>query len=60
LLELSALSVKEVSREVGFDTPFYFTLRFKKFTGTSPREYRRWVQQGGDGREARGTAPARR
>ena len=41
LLELTAATVGEVSSQVGFDNPFYFTRRFKKHTGQSPREYRR-------------------
>lgn len=40
LLELTNLSVKEISRRVGFDSPFYFSLRFKRHTGLSPRTYR--------------------
>ncbi len=41
LLELTTHTVQEVSRQVGFDNPFYFTRRFKKHAGCSPREYRR-------------------
>jgi AraC family transcriptional regulator of arabinose operon len=41
LLEMTPLSIKEIARQVGFDNPFYFTLRFKRHTGKSPREYRR-------------------
>lgn len=40
LLTLSGHPVKRIAREVGFDNPFYFTLRFKRFTGCSPRQYR--------------------
>jgi AraC family transcriptional regulator, arabinose operon regulatory protein len=40
LLELTALSVKEIAREVGFENPLYFSLRFKRHAGTSPRAYR--------------------
>ncbi len=41
LLELTAHNIQQVSRQVGFDNPFYFTRRFKKHTGQSPRQYRR-------------------
>jgi AraC family transcriptional regulator, arabinose operon regulatory protein len=40
LLELTQLSVKEIARKVGFENPFYFTLRFKSRTGMSPRAFR--------------------
>jgi AraC family transcriptional regulator of arabinose operon len=40
LLEMTSQSIKEISREVGFDNPFYFTLRFKKLKGSSPRAFR--------------------
>lgn len=40
LLELTPMSIKEVAFEVGFENPFYFTLRFKRQTGVSPRAYR--------------------
>jgi AraC family transcriptional regulator of arabinose operon len=40
LLEYSPLSVQEVAEEVGYENPFYFTLRFKRYAGMSPRAYR--------------------
>lgn len=40
LLELSSHSIKQIAHEVGFANPFYFTLRFKRHTGSSPRAYR--------------------
>lgn len=43
LLEVSSLSVKQVAAEVGFDNPFYFTLRIKKATSVSPTEYRKKI-----------------
>ncbi len=43
LLDFTALSITVVAAEVGFDNPFYFTLRFKRFTGLSPRDYRKRV-----------------
>ena len=45
LLELTAHPVGHVARRVGFDNPFYFSLRFKKHTGQSPRHYRQSVEQ---------------
>lgn len=41
LLETTQLSVKEIARQVGFDNPFYLTLRFKRRNGVGPREYRK-------------------
>ena len=40
LLALSRQSVGEIADELGFANPFYFTLRFKKQTGESPRAFR--------------------
>lgn len=40
LLDMTGKSIKEIAGEVGFDNPFYFTLRFKRRTGLSPTEYR--------------------
>jgi len=40
LLVLSRQTVGEIARELGFANPFYFTLRFKKATGESPRAFR--------------------
>jgi AraC family transcriptional regulator of arabinose operon len=40
LMEMTPLSIKEIARQVGFDNPFYFTLRFRKHFGLSPREAR--------------------
>lgn len=41
MLELSGRSISDIAAEVGYENPFYFTLRFKKWTGLSPRDYRR-------------------
>ena len=43
LLALTPHTIKEIAREVGFENPFYFTLRFKRLTGESPRAWRRRV-----------------
>jgi AraC family transcriptional regulator of arabinose operon len=40
LLELTPRPIQAIATEVGFDNPFYFTLRFKRLTGLSPRAYR--------------------
>jgi AraC family transcriptional regulator, arabinose operon regulatory protein len=40
LLELTSMTVQDVAREVGFDNPFYFTRRFKRYTGVAPRKFR--------------------
>jgi AraC family transcriptional regulator, arabinose operon regulatory protein len=41
LLRNTTQSIQSISMEVGFSSPFYFTLRFKKDTGLSPTEYRK-------------------
>jgi AraC family transcriptional regulator of arabinose operon len=40
LLAFTPHSVKAIAYELGFDSPFYFSLRFKRHTGFSPRAYR--------------------
>jgi AraC family transcriptional regulator of arabinose operon len=40
LLRMTPLSIKQVAEQVGFASPFYFSLRFKKATGRSPTAYR--------------------
>ncbi len=40
LLLRSNLSIKEVGIVLGYDDPFYFSNRFKKFAGLSPSEFR--------------------
>ena len=40
LLRTSTLSTGEVSAQVGFKDPHYFSFVFKKTQGMSPREYR--------------------
>lgn len=41
LLELTSRSIEDISEEVGFNNPFYFSLRFKRHIGLSPRDYRK-------------------
>jgi len=43
LLALSRQTIGEIALELGFVSPFYFTLRFKKQTGESPRAFRQRV-----------------
>jgi len=40
LLRFANLSIKEVADAIGFEDPLYFSARFKKFHGTSPRAWR--------------------
>ena len=40
LLELTPRPISAVATEVGYENPFYFTQRFKRATGLSPRDYR--------------------
>ena len=40
LLEFTQEPVAVVARSVGFENPFYFTLRFKRHSGASPRAWR--------------------
>jgi AraC family transcriptional regulator of arabinose operon len=44
LLELTGRSIQDIATEVGYDNPFYFTLRFKRLTGLSPRDYRKQLR----------------
>ncbi|MGH3147254.1 MAG: helix-turn-helix domain-containing protein, partial [Rubrobacter sp.] len=40
LLEHTVDSVGAISREVGFSSPYYFSRRFRRHFGVSPREFR--------------------
>lgn len=40
LLRLTPNPIQEIAAEVGYPDPFYFSLRFKRHTGHSPRAYR--------------------
>ena len=44
LLSRTGLTVEAVAADVGYDNPFYFSLRFKKATGQAPTEFRRTHQ----------------
>ncbi len=43
LLAFTPHAIKQVALQVGFENPFYFTLRFKRRTGKSPRAWRQAV-----------------
>jgi len=45
LLEVTALRVSEIAAMLGYESPFYFTRRFTRFTGRSPRHYRAGLGQ---------------
>jgi transcriptional regulator GlxA family with amidase domain len=40
LLGWTSLSIKEIAAEVGYHDPFYFSARFRKHLGKSPRAFR--------------------
>lgn len=40
LLEFTQEPVRQIAQQVGFDSPFYFSLRFKQHNGLSPRDWR--------------------
>ena len=46
LLENTALPVAEIACQVGIANPFYFTGRFRKFSGSAPYEYRSRLWKG--------------
>jgi len=46
LLEFTQEPVGVIARSVGFENPFYFTLRFKRHSGASPRAWRQRRQPG--------------
>ncbi|HYE06320.1 MAG TPA: helix-turn-helix domain-containing protein [Planctomycetota bacterium] len=41
LLALTSRPIQEIAAEVGFESAFYFSSRFRKHAGASPRDYRR-------------------
>jgi AraC family transcriptional regulator, arabinose operon regulatory protein len=41
LLELTPRTIQTIAYDLGFENPFYFTLRFKRYTGLTPTAYRR-------------------
>lgn len=51
MLERTTRPIAAIALEVGFENPFYFSLRFKRHTGLSPRDWRQQRQM----EDARGT-----
>jgi AraC-like DNA-binding protein len=45
LLAESSLAVKEIAQRVGIDDPYSFSRIFKRYTGSSPLEFRRQILQ---------------
>lgn len=41
LLKMTPLSISQIASDCGYPDPFYFSNRFKKHFGTSPKSYRR-------------------
>lgn len=39
LLRIARMRVRDVAAEVGFDDPFYFSQRFRRYAGVSPRQF---------------------
>ena len=58
LLALTNRAVGAIAEEVGFASPFYFSLRFKARVGQSPRDFRRVAQGGEVAKEETGTEAA--
>jgi len=46
-LQMTSLPIQTIAEQSGFPDPFYFSTRFRKYTGRSPRAYHRIVS--GDG-----------
>ena len=45
LLRVTGLGVAEVAAEVGYDDPFYFSNRFRRYAGKSPTQFRQQKKQ---------------
>ncbi|MCL7748783.1 helix-turn-helix domain-containing protein [Halalkalibacter alkaliphilus] len=48
LLQASQLTIKEISHQVGFRNPSYFTRLFKEMTSLAPRDYRLQMRKGNE------------
>ena len=46
LLQNSSKTIAEIAEECGFSSSFYFSTRFRKFYGCSPRTFRKEFQNG--------------
>jgi len=40
LLRMTEFTVTEVAADVGYEDPFYFSNRFRRYSGKSPSQYR--------------------
>jgi AraC family transcriptional regulator of arabinose operon len=40
LLRLTGFTITEVAAEVGYADPFYFSNRFRRYSGKSPSQFR--------------------
>jgi AraC family transcriptional regulator of arabinose operon len=45
LLEVTVQPVQSIGEQVGFGDPFYFSARFRRYLGVSPRGWRKQAQQ---------------
>jgi len=45
LLTNTMLTCQEIAYEIGFETPSYFNITFKRKTGITPKEYRKQTQE---------------
>ena len=45
LMKNSDLLTKEISQQVGYEDPFYFSKVFKKVTGETPSQYMERVRE---------------
>lgn len=45
LLQFTPKTITEIAQEIGYSDPFYFSKRFHKHTGKSPRDYRKQTQE---------------
>ena len=43
MLREEQISISDISESLGFDTPQYFSRMFRRYTGTSPRDFRNSV-----------------
>jgi two-component system response regulator YesN len=47
LLKISDMKVYEISEEIGYNDPHYFSLIFKKISGNTPSEFRERYEENG-------------
>jgi AraC family transcriptional regulator, arabinose operon regulatory protein len=56
LLTYTSMNVQAIAANTGFENPFYFTNRFRKAVGVSPRTYRQALLKSNDGKISGGVA----